>query len=121
MDNTKNRQRHIKIPYNIWTGKSNIILQPSETICEDCGGCGGYDYTTNASGLIKRCDSCRGRGYFDWIHTAKGKVKEQYSYFIGHTTDQVSTVIKKEEEENYIKQVRLQLTGTFKFISKDDI
>lgn len=121
MDNKKNRQGNIRLPYNIWKDHAARELRDSERVCEECGGCGGYGYPNGQSGLIKRCDICGGRGYFDWIHTAKGTVKEEYSFFITRSSDQISAAVKRGEEEKYIKQIELQLTGTFKFKSKDDI
>ena len=121
MDKNKSRSRNIRLPYNIWTGHAARTLRDSERVCETCGGCGGHDYTKNATGLIKRCDACEGRGYFDWIHRAQGTIKEKYSYFITHTSDQISAVVKKGEEEKYMKQIHLPVPGKFKFKDKDGI
>jgi hypothetical protein len=66
---------------------------------------------------------CNGKGYQDWIDRAKGPGEEHqdYTYFISNTGDQISAAVKKGEEEEYKRMMRLQHTGIFKFKKKDEI
>ncbi len=117
-----NRQRNIRLPYNIWTGEKSHELRPDETICDECKGHGGYSDSGKGEGLIQMCSRCEGNGYRDWIDRAKGSPDcIEFVYFISHPSEQVAAVVKKGEEEKYKERIRLQQAGQFKFKEKDEI
>ena len=118
-----NRQRNIRIPYNIWDGGGPHTLRDDETVCEECEGHGGHSDSNETVGLIRCCSSCGGKGYKDWIDRARGPSEEhqEYTYFITNTADEISAAVKKGQEEEYMEKIKLQHTGVYRFIKKGEL
>ncbi len=123
MDTKRNRHRNIEKPFNIWTGDKPRTLRNDETLCEDCGGLGGYSESGTANVLIRCCVKCHGKGSLDWVDRAKGESQDhkEYTFYITHTSDTISAAVKKGQEEEYLEKIRLQVTGEFKFKLKEKI
>ena len=119
MDKRKNRQGHIRLPFNIWQGEKGRTLRDDETVCDECRGCGGHSETEDM--LIKCCGTCYGKGYLDWIDRAKGKRTDRLNYYISNPGDKNASVVTDEFEEMFMKKIEMQITGVFKFIPKDEI
>ena len=120
MDSKRNRQGNNKLPYNIWSGGDSHILQDDEELCEKCGGCGGNSESVTGARLIQMCPCCHGKGYRDWIERAKG-VDTPLRYYITNTGDKNASVVDEKEMDKFLKQIELRVTGTFKYMAKDQI